>query len=507
MKKIPTIFTLSAIALMMATGCQKWLEATSSSQISGEQLFSSRTGFHEALSGIYIDMGSQNCYGGSYTWLVNELAAGPYMSQNAKRFSDIMNNTYTTSVVYPGIESMWEGGYNVIANINKALLELENHRDVVPDNREYSLIRGELLGLRAYMHFDMLRMWGLERWDGENASKVTIPYVTVYQKEPTEQRSYAETARLLMADVDEAIALLADDPVRGSLGDDFQNAINADGFWDRRTFHLNYYAVLALKARILQWENDLDAAAEIAQSIIDEVLEKEVVTWIDPIAQLNIESNDNRDWTFSSEHLFTLQVADLYNSVTPYYFVTVNNGNGMFLSSDVVGELFQYELCSGVSMLGDIRGPAMSMLYYSSGYQYYKFFASRSSLYRNRMPMIKLSELYFIIAEKALRDEDYETVLSTIDIIHSHRGVDDEMPIDFPYMSSQENRCWSLFWEETVREFLGEGQIFYTEKRLGGELSTRYRFSNAYELYLTHYGKLIYPYPTTEITYGHIQEL
>ena len=73
MRKIQTL-TLAALLILGLSGCEKWLEATSSSQISGEQLFSERAGFHEALSGVYMLMGSGSCYGRNYTWFVNRRA-------------------------------------------------------------------------------------------------------------------------------------------------------------------------------------------------------------------------------------------------------------------------------------------------------------------------------------------------------------------------------------------------------------------------------------------------
>ena len=286
MRKIAILFVLlSAISF---SSCSQWLEATSSAQISGDRLYSSRSGFHEALSGVYLLMGSQTCYGSYYSWYVTGLTASPFAKQNQAQYDALQNRRYTVAQVEPLIKSMWKDGYNVIANINKILLELENRRDVIKDDTEYSLMRGELLGLRAYLHFDIMRMWGLPDWDGANADKLSVPYATSYQKEPTVQLSYARTVELLMKDIDEAISLLSVDPICTQMSESFNESINADGFWNNRNLHLNWYAVRALKARALMWQKKYTEAATLAQAIIDETLDKQVVNWVDPVEMINI---------------------------------------------------------------------------------------------------------------------------------------------------------------------------------------------------------------------------
>ncbi len=505
MKRILKLFII-VLPLVCLQGCQKWLEATSSSQISGEQLFSDRAGFHEALSGVYMLMGSTSCYGRNYTWFVNELTASPLIPQNGNIYQQLQNQKYTNAVSFPYFESMWESGYNVIANVNKMLLELENHRDVITDDLEYSLIKGELLAIRAYLHFDLLKMFGLPSWDGENASKLAIPYVTVYQKEPSVQHSYTETVALLNADIDQALELLAVDPIRGSVPEGFDEALNADGFWSRRTFHLNWYAVRALKARVLMWQKKYDEAAALAREILDETLEKEVVHWIDPVEQLNTIKNDDRDYTFSCEHLFTLEISDYFDIVSEYFFKEAGNGsNNLLLSSEVVFNLFQspyiYTDEGYTTLVGDIRGPAMMLTYGQSGYRINKYFSSSSGTYRNRQPMIRIAELCMICAEVAIRKGDLDTAADYFNMVNSHRGVEDKVT---PKNSILGQSPHIFFWEEFVREFIAEGQIYYLRKRCGRYLTDS--ASNVVVELFPFELDLLYPYPTEETSYGHIQE-
>lgn len=504
-RRITITLTILAAACLLGGGCSGWLEATSSSQISGAKLFSSREGFHEALSGVYVSMGDTYCYGASYTCFTNDLVAGPFMPQNAVSFTDFQNHKYNTVVTVPVLSQMWKTGYNVIANVNNILHELDARRDVVQDETEYRLMRGELLAIRAYLHFDMMRMFGLESWDGANAGKLTIPYVTAYTKEPTRQLSYSQTAELLNADVDEALSLLEIDPILGDVPESFDETVNADGFWNNRNKHLNVLAVRALKARILLWEKKYDEASAMALGVLDLALGKGVASWIDPIEQLNQADNSLRDWSFSCEHIFSLEIMDLYNLVGLYYFnMTTSGSNGIILSEEVVDALYHLHDVIGpdgnwLTMVSDIRGPALQLRYGSRGYEIYKFYSTSSSVFRNRMPMIRISEMLMIAAECALRNNDAQGAMDTINELHSHRGVDDPVaPVIW------ESEPWEALWREMCREFIGEGRMFYFLKRLRPRDITT---SHAAELFPPRPEVLIYPYPSEETAYGHIQEL
>ncbi|MBR3501085.1 MAG: RagB/SusD family nutrient uptake outer membrane protein [Bacteroidales bacterium] len=505
-----TIIILT-IALLSLSSCNNWLEATSSTQISADRLFSSRAGFHEALSGVYLMMGSQSCYGADYSWFVTGLAGEPYCKQSQTLFNDLQNRRYTTVYTEPIINSMWREGYNVIANINKILLELENRRDIIKDETEYRLMRGELLGLRAYLHFDIMRIWGLPDWTGDNAGKLTVPYVTSYQKEPTVQLSYDATAALLLKDIDEAISLLEVDPICNEMSESFEEAINADGFWNKRTYHLNWYAARALKARVLMWQHKYSEAAALAKNIIDEVLEKQVVTWLDPVEMVNKTINDERDWTFSCEHIFTLEIPDYSSIVQTYFFTEYKSGGGrILLSNDVVSELYQSPYIyagdsseSPVTLIGDVRGPALMLKITVDGYYIYKYYTNGSSTFKNKQPMIRLPELYFMCAEAAIHSNDIPGAADAINAVNEHRGIDDKITPTNCDLSSQPE---FFLWKEFVREFIAEMPAFDYRKRftIGPGAIAAY---TAEELVPRLDDNLVFPYPTEETSYGHIQEL
>lgn len=492
------------IALLLMSGvsavsCSGWLDVTSSSKMTDTQLYSTKTGFHEALTGIYISMTSQDCYGKNYTWGANDLTCYPTAAVSNPEYTTWKQHLYNNVTATGTITSMWRSGYNVVANVNKFLDELE-HNGVITDEEEFALLRGEAMGLRAYVMFDMLRMFGRDSWDGENAEKRTIPYPLVYTKDVHPQQTYKDAAKLLHYDIEGALECLKNDPVTGGASDRFEQELNVDGYWSNRTKHFNYYAALALAARVDMWEGDYDGAAGKAQEVIDGAIANGAVAWVDPEAIVKETNYDRRDWNLSSEHLFSLDVTDLYSIIRPYYYSMDINGN-IFVDPIAADLLFANQ---GGSLSGaeDIRGTALWLDYTSMGYKINKYYSSTDYYtgYRNRIAMIRLSEMYYIIAETKLRQGDMDGFIASVDEVRRHRGISVSIAEDALPEGSTSDDAFALLEAEYVKEFVGEGRLFFFYKRLGN--LPMHIFANSVD----YHGKLMYPYPTAETSYGRVQD-
>ena len=497
---------LLLLALAGLASCNKWLEATSSTQVSDAILFSSRSGFQDALCGVYISMGEEAEYGEMWTWFVNELAYGPYAQQFSPLFTAIQNHEWSGTYVNPLITRMWQAGYYSIANINKVLYELEAKPDVVSDRIERNLMTGELLALRAYIHFDLMRMFGLAQLQEGDYGKYTVPYVTSYDKEPTPQRTYNETLELLEGDLDTAITLLEDDPIRGHASQAWMANANADGFWDARDKRMNYLAAQALKARVLLFRSELDAAAAAAQAVIDEATAAQAYKWVDADAMTKATSNDEIDWTFSSEQLFSLEVTGLQSLTDLYIFNALGSGSSSVLVDKNVADLSLYNTAT-IAAAEDIRGPALMLKFFGNQYRPYKYYNNSSyyALYRNRIPMIKISEMYMIVAEVAAEKEDQETLFQALSEVRSHRGIQDPSPVGADPNFASSNFWMSGLMMEYVREFQGESVGYYAARRLPRKFKG---WVNADQDWYGRIGTLTpYPYPTDEVSYGRHQDL
>jgi hypothetical protein len=286
------------LSLPVATSCEKWLEATSSSKVTDVQLFSSRSGFHEALNGVYLAMGQTLAFGRARI-VYNDMICGPFAPASQSESKALQQHAFKSSAINKNIETIWLWNYKAIANINKALAELENRRDVVTDELEYNLIKGELLAARALVHFDLIRMYGYTDWGGENETKLTVPYVTVYGGNPTRQQTYAQTKELLLKDITDALECLKDDPVRGVRNEAFETTINGDGYWSNRQIHLNYYAVEALSARVNMFLGNYIQAAQQAADVATAAQAAGLVSFLDAEGLVKEPDMSMRDLSFS----------------------------------------------------------------------------------------------------------------------------------------------------------------------------------------------------------------
>jgi len=496
MKKIVSGIMVAAACVLCLSSCHDWLEASSSTQIQQDKLLSSREGFQDALTGVYVNMGSSSLYGGYITWQYADIVCYPYNAFSSATMNAWQEHAYSKAVIQSTIESVWAKAYNVIANINSILPYLEDRKNLFTSELEYNLVKGELLGLRAYLHFDLMRLYGTGGWSDANDAKMTVPYVTELSKNVTPQRSYKETRALLLSDLEAAIECLRNDPVSGVIPDGWDQGPNSEGYWNKRTTHFNLYAARMLEARVYQWMGDTAKAAELAQGIIDDAMAAGAVKWIDAENQVTILSNDGKDWTCTVEQIFQLDITGLYTNVLSLLMSGSSISSEAFhINADFITTVL-YPV-SGSSLAGaeDIRGTAMMLKYNSQAYDCYKLYGSSSMLsaYRNKMPMMKLPELYFMIAEDYLEKGNDVKVRETLDIIRTHRGI--QSNLDNTVNAKDE------FYREIMREFLNEGQMIYWFKRKGLD---NYPGKDYFTVKVS---DLTFPYPQEEINYGRKQEL
>src|SRR5699024_3709638 len=111
------------------------------------------------------------------------------------------------------IDAIWSNMYHTIAGVNLALEYIDKQKAIFnPIN--YDIIKGELLGLRAFLHFDLMRLFSYGNLaNREMSGELAVPYITKYTKLPTERRSYKQTFQLLLDDLQKAAELLKTDPI------------------------------------------------------------------------------------------------------------------------------------------------------------------------------------------------------------------------------------------------------------------------------------------------------
>ena len=314
MKKYILILLTSVVTL---SSCSDWFDVTSGSEIREKDHYSTLAGFQQSLIGCYISMTDNALYGKELSWYAIEILGHQFNpvtsnSSNSREMQEYEKFNYDHTQIFSDIENIWAKAYSVIANANEALTNMEGQESSL-NEVYYHVIKGELLAIRAYIHFDLLRLYGYGDWKNRSAelnSKKTIPYVTTLSSIPTPQRTGKETLQMIINDLEAAEKLLKEyDPITKKHPASYYTSIDADGFFKDRTLRLNYYAVKALEARVYLWEGSkesidkaLNATEEIITAIGDNgIVMDDMYTYSYLLPEI---SQSNR--SLASEALFSL---------------------------------------------------------------------------------------------------------------------------------------------------------------------------------------------------------
>ena len=451
--------------------CSNWLDVEPKSEIKGDVLFETEQGFEDAITGVYILMTDTRLYGKEMSYGFIEAVAQQYeIDPLTNNYFDCTQYRYDMDAVLTRIDGIWSAAYNAIANVNNILKNLETSSCVTPP--VYARIKGECLGLRAFLHFDLLRLfgWGDLKERPEILSRLSIPYVTDYNKEITKQSTVKDVLAYIEADLAEADKFLPREVATSRL-----------------TF--NYYALLATRARVAIWQGNKDMALKYAEELIAMELQ---FPWVD---KNRLETNDLqlRDFTFSSEYLFGLNVYQ-FSKITELSFeakvdITRTNPQFLFHAAQTGKDLFELGDNTGA---GDYR---YLWLYDKLGAQYafLKLKQVDKSIYANRLPLIRKAEVYYMAAE-CLNETgsvtDRQKAINYLNIVREKRGIQRKLGNDLSQSVVQQE-----ILKEWRKEMLLEGQMFFYYKRRGVtniQGSTVVMNDNTY----------VMPLPKTEVEFG-----
>ena len=78
---------------------------------------------------------------------------------------DFASHDYRADLVEMNLSQLFLKQYEIIANVNTLLEYIDIQNNVLTEDEE-DLYKGEALGLRAFIHFDLIRLWGTNaNWD------------------------------------------------------------------------------------------------------------------------------------------------------------------------------------------------------------------------------------------------------------------------------------------------------------------------------------------------------
>lgn len=485
MNKFYRILSLVVFLMPVFIACNDWLDVTSKTEIPSDVHFSSETGFKDAVIGIYVKMSKPELYGKTLSWHVNEFVSQNYAVVSSAPDLNVPKYLYKE---YPWVsyrDSIWKNCYETIANINNILNYEEKNRAIIAPVVD-SLVRGELLGLRAYLHYDLLRMFGkgnLEKYP-ELMEELTIPYSLDFNKFAPKQVTNSQYLKYLKYDIEEAISYLRADPCTGRsdfeyykryVDNSFLSVNSYRGEIIDRQFRMNYYAAKALYARVLMWEGTAEAKAK-ALNVAENLIAEGHYRW----ASENTVIVQNGEWwkkdlQFSGEHLFTMAVEKL----AEYQKCLAGSGNWFDASSPnntysvVYLDRAKVEEIYETPGIGDTDWRHIYCLYpqgaYLNNYSLVKLrqYSVHEASYSRMIPMIRISEMFYIAAECRMekgKNYNREKALEYLNEVRMHRGIAEG---DRLTSTLSDEEIQNEILKEYRKEFVGEGQVFFYYKRKG----------------------------------------
>ncbi len=473
---------------ILGSSCSKWLTVQPESQVSAVDLFSTQEGFEEALNGVYTRSTEADSYGNELTFGFLDVLAQNYSipGQDYPGYLQTSIYNYTDPNFISRKDAAWGALYNAIANCNLILANIENGKKLMTAT-DYTIIKGEALGLRAYFHFDALRMFAPSFASSPNAP--AIPYVTVFSDKVTPLSTVAGALTSIIGDLDSAKALLkAVDPILspayvvGYPSDPKSTELsNPSLFLQNRRNRLNYYAVCGELARAYLYMND--KADALSNALV--VISSTKFPWTNT-ADFISSNPQTIDRILYKELLFSWYIPTMGQTLAGRFAdvvgldLNLSAGNTIYETGGVGGSDLRYQ--QWFLPVSDASGSRLDLQKYNRNVD--------TNLHPLVAPALRLSEVYYIAAE-CTYDANPAQATAYVDSVRFHRGIGTVMTT-----TSKQDFLTQLL-KEARKEVYGEGQIFYMYKRLGipivGQTGVSYPADNSI---------FVLPLPNNEIEFG-----
>lgn len=480
-----------SILLIALSGCENWLDVRPESEVGEDDMFATEQGFMDALYGVYVSMGKTDLYGGQLP-LTMDVLGKLFSVHSGNDYENLLAYNYQAEESAAITDAIWEKLYYCISLTNNILKHLEDESPETLDS--YSYLKGECLALRAFLHYEVLRIFAPNIKD--KPEYLSIPYRTGYSNLIDPQLKVKEVFEKILTDLGEARKALENDVIRtqkpvfvsGNEEEETDSESVTEknenyylsSFLSNRKYRMNYYGVLATMARVYldrseatDREKAYDCAMEIIESGKFRLIRRD--DFIVPAANIK-----ERDALFTDEFIF-----GLYSTTVDAWYTTnlypASSFNKRFFLIDVQEGIFE-------NKVDDYRFKLIKTDEGGSGDMMLEKHTATYERSKQKIRLLGLSEMYYIASE--IKPEQAPVLM---DSIARYRGLTGVITAS----TSADDRMREIM-KEYRKEFLGDGQFFFTYKRLAKE-----SFWTSMNPGIRPDDKiLVVPLPEAEIEYG-----
>lgn len=450
--------------VLMSYSCEDFLNVKPAGEIVNDELFKTDKGFEEALYGVYSTLGSKGLYGEMLSYHFSD-AAAQYFYDDHDFTEHVDKYDYLHEESRIIVDSIWNGMYQNISYVNNIIDNLKKKDE--GSMKLYKLYMGEALGLRAFMHFELLRFFS-ESYTN-NMSARGIPYRESYTFNVYPFESVEVGYSKVLRDLDEAERLMSEN------GEYFgKQDVNESSFTYDRYIHLNLYAVQAVKARVYWSMGNLEKAAENALKVINSgKFSLEPTTEIENLVNGVLNPKETIFGVYSRDAFSEITRTHLYYSSG----LTVKENYQDIYEADKDG--FDYRYDKWFKTIGDFGAEGLRCVKILDWFDIKQI--NRPSPRIKGINIIRLPEMHYIASEYYLSIDDAANANKYFDKVLISRGLT-------PYASREGIKLSvAKINLDRRKEYVAEGQYFHVMKKYnmqGYNLTTDQTFEASAGIYI-----------------------
>lgn len=438
MKKINIL--LAAICVVLTVSCEGFLDVKPSNSAAAETSITTAADAKVIMNGIMSKMTSYSYYGRNFI-MYGDAKGGDFALRSQGRGLDALY-TFNHSPSSNAYSGYWIQIYHCLAQVNNLLVNIEKIEAEGSSTNTLLIYKGQALTLRALMYFDLVRLYGKPYNMDKTALGVPLTLEPLDASAQPTRATVEQVYAQILKDLTDGAPLLEKKKTNG---------------------YINYYANMAIQARVHLYMENYSAALAAAETVIN----SKVYT---------LYTNDNwvRSWTaqFNTESIFELAIlqgeSDLGSGSLSFYLRRHGHGStsamGWFMASDYWLERMNQDP-------DDVRWGVMDYdeSYRDTGvYRYgscYKYSGSttfegdgKGSATAVNIKVIRLSEVYLIAAEAALGSGNKEKAATYLQAIRKRSPNLAE--------ATAANITVDMILNERSKELFAEGHRFFDMMRL-----------------------------------------
>lgn len=435
---------ISGFIIVLLTSSCSFLDIDTPGIVNNGKMFGNEQGFIDAMDGVYASMAAEGLYGKELSFgFIDEIAQLYFndYGEGETTLTKSIDLKYRDEDVRERIDEIWGDAYNVISSANSIIDNASGHSyPGLPH------IEGEARAVRAMVHFDILRLFapGMEKAESE-----AIPYVDHFSITPFRRLAVKDVYDRITDDLERSYKLLSESPeISGRTPSNV---------------YMNKYAVAALLARVHNWAGNHGEAAKYAEAALEGDFQ---FTRDEQVKSLF------KGYLANRECIFGLHAPNMYLDVRSNLYPT-RLTESMLMVRDNYQTLF--EVPTFTSTNNDYRYQAcFSKRTWTKSVTlcvklYDKNYDEDQIVPTGRIPgpnLIRIPEMYYILAESAYSSADTGHALEYLNTVVTARGL---RPLSLEDIDTEAKFRRKLVGEY-IKEYWGEGQIFFTYKRFNMDM-------------------------------------